>query len=245
MDTGIDRRNVVLLRSAQYDDPYEAAFEAAGYRARCVPVLAFDMINREVLAERLAHPNRYAGLIVTSPRAVDALDEVLCWLPQQVSRWEARPAYAVGPRTADELRTLGFEPQGEESGDAEGLAAYVARCTFDRPLLFLSGNRRLDTLPTLLDRLGIAIEELCVYETRLRADLDLGDEPAGWIVFFSPSGVEAFVGADLQAPDAGFAAIGPTTAAAVDDAGLSVAAVAETPSPDALVEAISQVDAVS
>ena len=82
--------------------------------------------------------------------AGEALDEALCWLPQQVAAWEARPAFAVGPRTARELRTLGFESTGEDAGDARALARQIARRHVEQPLLFLSGNRRRDTLPALL-----------------------------------------------------------------------------------------------
>ena len=237
------RSHVVLLRSARDEDPYEAAFREAGYSVCCQPVLAFEQVNEQALVQRLSQAARYAGLVVTSPRAVAALEEALGSSSGQGAAWQDKPAFAVGPRTAEALEALGFAPQGQESGSAQELAAFIARRSFEEPLLFLCGNRRRDVLPNRLREADIPLEEQCVYETRLRTDLDL-TTPAvpDWLVFFSPSGIEAArqAGAmqDARLAAVRLAAIGPTTARALREAGWGAAAVAEQPAPDALVEAI-------
>lgn len=237
---------VFLLRSTSGEpDPYVEAFASADYRARCIPVLAFSFPNQEVLRERLSHPGRYGGLVLTSPRAVAALEDALRWLPNQSAAWKAKPAYVVGPRTDEEVEALGFEPEGAEAGNAEALADFIDGAYADEaPLLFLCGNRRRDVLPQRLAEEGVPFEEQVVYETRVRTDLDFSGDPfPDWIVFFSPSGIEAAQkakGLDWKKVHVG--AIGPTTAAALREAGFTPEAVAEAPAPEALVAAIAEAE---
>jgi uroporphyrinogen-III synthase len=233
-------RTVVLLRSASgADDAYVRAFEAAGFRARCVPVLAFRFPRQAALRDCVAQPDRYAGLIATSPRAVRAIEQA--GLDEAVRPgWADKPAYAVGPKTAAALRALGFAPQGEEAGHAAALASVIA--TKEKPYLFLCGNRRRDTLPTALREAGTPYEELIVYETHPRTAIDLPPpDPGDWLVFFSPSGIDA-VAAQSAAVVAAYrmAAIGPTTAAALRDHGWPPEAVAEAPAPSPLVAALQE-----
>jgi uroporphyrinogen-III synthase len=155
--------------------------------------------------------------------------------------WEGTTAYAVGPKTADELRALSFEVEGEEAGTAEALAADIVADAPEKPLLFLCGNRRRDALPDRLTAEGVAFEEVVAYETHPRTDLSLpppGDDT--WLAFFSPSGLEAAQRAEVDGSLADYhcAALGPTTAEALEQAGLTPAAVAPAPSPDGLVDAI-------
>lgn len=230
---------MLLLRTpAGEPDPYAAVLEAAGFEALCVPVLRISWLEGGRLARALASPERYAGLVLTSPRAAEALAHH----PRHLPSWRGRPVFAVGPATAQALRRLGLDPVGAEAGCAEALAERVAasRDPADaRPFLFLAGARRLDVLPDALQRAGVAFEEVTVYASDpVPAVLPPGPPPA-WAVFFSPSGVEAALAT------AGFpwnslrtAAIGPTTAAALARIGRPPDAVAAAPRPDALAEAL-------
>jgi uroporphyrinogen-III synthase len=229
---------IVLLRSADGpEDRYVEALAAQGFRAMCVPVLAFRFPNQEALRTRLAGSNQYAGLIVTSPRAVHALEKAHLSEGIQAD-WMGKSAYAVGPKTASALRALGFDPAGEEAGHADALGSVIAKK--ENPYLFLCGNRRRDTLPDVLRDARTPFEELVVYETVLRTDLDVPPaQPGDWLAFFSPSGIEAVMQYGVTAEaDFRIAAIGPTTAHALRDRGWTVHAVADTPSPEALGTAI-------
>lgn len=234
------REFVLLLRSGDEADPYEEALGAEGFEAASLSVLAFENVNASELRGALEHPNSYDGLIFTSPRAVEALGEAMPWLPAENLLWHGKSVFAVGPRTARELRRIGFEPEGEESGSAEMLADYIGTKTFAQPLLFLCGNRRRDLIPARLEATGIPIEELVVYRSRPRSRLDWPDgRQPDWAVFFSPSGVEAVERSRaIQLQGVRIAAIGPTTADALRRRGLHVDAVAEEPSPGALALAI-------
>ena len=231
-----EANRVLLVRSPRPDDPFERALRGAGFDAVSVPVLRFAFVQEAVLRARLAQPERYGGLLVTSPRTAEALERV--GVP---AAWQQRRVFAVGPRTAEALRQLGLRPEGAETGSADVLARYLLAQPPAAPLLFLAGDRRRDTLPEALRAAGLAFDEVTVYRTL--PDADLGPfiaEPPGWLVFFSPSGVEAVDEGGLALARFRLAAIGATTAAALAERGLPVAAVAASPTPAALAAALRE-----
>ncbi|HEX7070400.1 MAG TPA: uroporphyrinogen-III synthase [Rhodothermales bacterium] len=229
-------REIVLFREPRANDPYERAFAEAGFSVRFVPVLRFDPINADALSKALASPESYAGIVVTSERAAR------CVVESGVSGlWAGKPVYSVGPRTAEVLTEGGFEVEHPRAGTGSDLARIVIeRHAGELPLLFPCGTRRRDELPALLKDAGIPLEELAVYETTPEEVIGVKDQPEpAWTVFFSPSGVET-VGASIRRywPVARRAAIGPTTAAALDESGMPAHAVATSPDPASLVEAV-------
>ena len=248
--------HVLLLRSpdAEGEDRYVQALAERGFRAVCRPVLRFAFAGApgftggDVTA-RLRRPDRYEGLILTSPRASQALADVLLDASSGLQEtWQGKPAFTVGPKTADVLRESGLKPTGGDSGDADALAAHIVQempneAGAARPLLFLCGNRRREALPERLRAEGVAFEECVAYETHLREgpwlEASKGEAP-DWAVFFSPSGVEAV----RQSDEPGWgavrkAALGPTTAGALEAAGGPPDAVAARPTPEALAEALA------
>src|SRR5690606_3323939 len=113
---------VVLLRSpsVREPDPYGAALEGAGFRFAVIPVLRYEATGRVALRAALVQPERYGGLVLTSPRAADALTDV--GVP---GAWGALPCWAVGEETARRARRLGLDTRGEDAGDAVTLAEYI------------------------------------------------------------------------------------------------------------------------
>ncbi len=232
--------NVILLRSADTPDPYVTAFAEHGRTAVCVPVLTFRFPFQSTLADTLEQTDRYRHLVLTSPRAVRALDDVLSDRPVLRRAWTERTAFAVGPKTARALQDLEIDVTGERAGSAKALVDVIDAAPRNGPLLFLSGNRRRDTLPNGLSDRDIPFDERVVYETRVRTDLELPPPSVDrWLVFFSPSGLEAVRRTEtVDASAYRLAAIGPTTATALETAGLHVDAVAATPAPEPLADAI-------
>ena len=227
---------LLLLRRPTVPDAFASAFEAAGFDARCVPVLDFDPVNEAHLADHLAEPGRFGGLILTSPRAADALSGY------DLGGWHGKPTFAVGPATAVRTRHLGLRTEGEQAGSAAALADAIIAKPPAAPLLFICGDRRRDVLPDRLRAAGISFEACVVYRTTGDASVlrrALEDRPE-WLVFFSPSGVEAALECDgLSWNSVALAAIGPTTARALRAAGYPPAAVAAAPTPEALVTAVT------
>lgn len=233
------RPQVLLLRDPEPPDPYHAALAHAGYDAAFAPVLRFTLTQAAPLAARLRQAPRFSGLVLTSPRACAALEAQDAFL----GCWRGRTAYTVGPATAAAARALGLAPAGEAAGDAAALAARIIDDEPEAPLLFLSGDRRRDTLPAALERAGVRFEELTVYRTHLVPPLLPAGARPTWVAFFSPSGVEAArLAPDFPWNSVRTAAIGPTTAEALRQRGHAPAAIAEAPTPAALAAAIRAAD---
>lgn len=240
--TEVSPPDAILLRFADEPDPYVRALSEIGLRAVCRPVLSFDFPADAQLLSRLQNRGHYGGIVATSPRAARAVRRVFDETGTIHAQWEGAPTYVVGPKTADRFHDLGFDVRGEDTGDAEALVSFITDQAPEAPLLFLSGDRRRDTLPAGLGDADIPFEEQVVYITRPRDDLTL---PPGskdcWLVFFSPSGLEA-----VRKSEAGpleeyrLATIGPTTAADLQKEGLDIEAVSSIPSPDGLAHALSQ-----
>ena len=107
-----------------------------------------------------------------------------------------------------------------------------------KPLLFLCGDKRRDVLPDGLFEAGVRYSELEIYTSSTRGDLAIPEETA-WLVFFSPSGLQAVEASGIDPAAYRLAAIGETTARALEEAGYPVSAIADEPSPDALANAIA------
>lgn len=235
-----EQPDIVLLRSEdEGPDPYVSAFERAGLRAVCEPVLAFAFPHQSELRVQLERRDHYEALIATSPRVATALERLFADNEGLAQSWNGSTAYAVGPKTAKRLQDIGLRPTGAEAGDAAALARRIIDDP-SAPLLFLCGNRRRDTLPNRLQAADVPFDEIVVYETRLREDLTLPQsEGSVWLAFFSPSGLEAVKQAGfIDLSEYRLAAIGSTTGGVLEEAGHSVEAVAAEPSPDGLVSAI-------
>lgn len=229
----MSRPLVVLLRARTAEDPFAAALAGGGFEVGFIPVLNFSFVGREALRQRLARAADYEAIILTSPRAVDAVRAA-----GEPGAWAGRRAYAVGPLTARRARELGLEVRGEDALTAEALAERIVEDAPRGPLLFLAGSRRRDVLPQRLHAAAVPFDELVVYHTTLAPPAGMPAE-ADWAVFFSPSGVEAARGAPtFPWNSVRRAAIGPTTAAALERAGHPPAAVAAEPSPRGLLAAL-------
>ncbi len=53
------------------------ALEAVGYNPVCIPVLDFAFVNLDKLQHHLQEPDNHSGLLLTSPRAAEAIQKVL------------------------------------------------------------------------------------------------------------------------------------------------------------------------
>ncbi|OXB62955.1 hypothetical protein ASZ78_014967 [Callipepla squamata] len=215
-------------------DPYVKELGLYGFEATLIPVLSFEFVSLESLFEKqLSHPERYGGLIFTSPRALEAIKICLrenskneAWSKSLQQQWNTKPAYVVGKATASLVEEIGLSPQGEKSGNAEKLAEYI--CS------------------------RVPLESLTVYQTAPHAHLQQSlssyfsqqGVPAS-IVFFSPSGVKFCLPyiqklSSDSANHVKFAAIGPTTAEAMEAAGVTVSCTAESPTPQDLAAGIQK-----
>ncbi|KAI8611894.1 tetrapyrrole biosynthesis, uroporphyrinogen III synthase [Chytriomyces sp. MP71] len=253
-------------------DPYADSAAKAGYAGVSVPILATIDANAPALASVLAHEtpafDRFAGIVVTSKRAVASFAHEFAResFPEAMRDcWRRLPFYTVGPSANTGIEAMGFTPLGSESGKAETLADFIIQHQRERspagpvakPILFLCGDKKLGVLDQRLKAAGMLVCDLKVYETVASAtfinDLDdvisrfHGREPS-WIVFFSPSGVDMVLEAGMRAQSwfsaVKVASIGPTTSAHLQSSAINMPpdAVAKRPNAEDVVLAIAAFD---
>ena len=231
------RRRVVLFRDEVDGDPYRRHLERAGFEVAFIPVLSFEPINQDQLRDALSTPDSFGGLIVTSERAANRVLEE----SGSINRWHDRRLYSIGPRTSAVLGSDSWRAPVVTAPTGDELARLIVETYQDSlPLLFPCSTRRRDTIPSLPASAGIQVEEIHAYDTLPVEPVDAADsEPPTWVVCFSPSGVEA-VSSMLAGPwsESRRAAIGQTTATALQDAGVPPDAVADEPDPESVVAAL-------
>uniref|UniRef100_K3X0Z9 Uroporphyrinogen-III synthase n=1 Tax=Globisporangium ultimum (strain ATCC 200006 / CBS 805.95 / DAOM BR144) TaxID=431595 RepID=K3X0Z9_GLOUD len=261
--------NVLLLKAA--DEKYARAFQApldgeqqqsgVTFNVHFVDVLTFEYVNAEALASALRQLENYSGILVTSPRGAIAISNAVAALTDTQARdttlqkLRVAPIYSVGKATSRELDGLGVTCAGEESGSAEMLSEYLHRDgvlseeSKTKPMLFVCGEKRSNTLPESFRQRRLPIEELIVYKTCAVEQIELPEKCTSpdWVAFFSPSGLNAMKKLDLPWASVKKAAIGKTTATALqryaEETGLKhwkVIVTAAKPTPKELAAAIME-----
>lgn len=194
-----------------------------------------------------SHVQRYRWILFTSPSGVEAFFEAARH-EGSLDRLKRVKLGAVGPRTADTLRSLGLMVSAEaELATGPGLFEVMQDDlkAGDEVLLPVAETARPE-LQALLEEKGVDVTRVVAYRAAQLQPEDeafavLEETPPTAIVLASPRTVEALVatatGRSLAA-GARRIAIGPTTAKALDDAGLSPTAIAEQPTPEGLIEAL-------
>ncbi|KAE8284164.1 Uroporphyrinogen-III synthase [Larimichthys crocea] len=244
-------------------DPYIKELASYGHKATLIPVLTFKFVSLNTLSDTLFRPEKYGGLVFTSPRAVDAVK--MCLEDEKIrkewdnivkDKWNTKSVYVVGKTTAALVKNLGLNPLGEDTGTAEVLSRVIIERRvrghkYSTTFLPLWLNQKR-SLPTALRDNGVPLETLTVYQTVEHPDLEKNlknyfteqGTPAS-IAFFSPSGVkfclevvQRLSGEELC--QIKFGAIGPTTEATMTAEGLHVSCVAEKPTAEHLAAAIAK-----
>ncbi len=188
---------------------------------------------------------RYKWVVFASPSSVEALMEALREAGTTELLARSRIA-AVGPRTARAVEAYGLKVAAEPP-EGTGVALYEAMRPALEPedeVLLPAAEEGRRELEDALREHGARVARVTAYRSRPvllppEAHALLESSPPDVALFASPRTAEAFleaVGRERLGP-ARLVAIGPTTAAALAQLGLPVAAVAERPTPEALVEA--------
>jgi len=114
----------------------------------------------------------------------------------------------VGATTASLIRKHGGKVLASASSATE-LASLIAAKYTDQTFVYYCGNRRLEIIPEVLDKLSVDWEEVVAYRTQMVQESF--DHPFDGILFFSPSGVESFASQNTIGVATAYC-IGPTTA---------------------------------
>jgi len=227
-----------------------ARFTALGARVVLLPLIRIVPMASSGDAVRGVLSGMSTGdwLVFSSPNAVRTL-------PSNVVLPNGIRVASVGPGTSSEIRKRGWRVDLEAPrNDAEGLAAALGKAGVrGKKVLLPQSTLAGDRLSTMVAEKGAS--ETAVVESYVTVpDPDVG--VAVWaeversiagaevcsVVLASPSAVDALTAYGIPACAAAVSlvAIGSRTAGAMIAAGLEVAAVAERPTDDGMVAAVTQ-----
>ena len=170
-------------------------------------------------------------VVFTSMNAVEA---VATWQYDQQPDWII---YCTGATT----RKLVSEYFGEEkiAGTADSaaeLAEFIIESAETDDVIFFCGNQRRDELPGILQKEGINVQEIIVYET-IQLPVKITKSYHG-VVFFSPSAVTSFF-KNNKLPEKTIAfAIGATTAKEIKGYTTNKIIIAEEASAEGMVRSV-------
>ncbi|XP_066154190.1 uroporphyrinogen-III synthase-like [Euwallacea fornicatus] len=248
-------KNTILLLKAQgpnsHQDKYEALLKSKNFEVRQVKTLDFEFKNLDKLLEKVENYDDYSGIILSSPRCVQAVH--MCAFSKSVKAWKSKFNFVVGEATyRDALEKLGMDCRGRDTGNGLTLSKlileYKPLCA--KPFLIPHGNLKSDTINLELEKGGIGVECLEVYDSVVNNKIghDLAEATQNfqlipeYVAFFSPSGfyssIEHLRRLPIDLKEIKFIAIGPVTEMAILESNLPVWGVAKRPNPDDLLDVI-------
>lgn len=256
------RKNSVLLLKGNKDKEENDSHASVlhhdgGYDVTCVSVLGFEFVNCDQLETVLRKSSEYSCLVLTSPRAVEALRNLIIKGNLATdflqSFWGKKFTFVVSTTTGKAAAEVGLKVIGMESGNSHSLSLLIIKEMtsneelITKPVLFLCGNLKLEILPQSLHAAGITVECLTVYETsadnNLRNNLERFLVDKGLpecIIFYSPSGVNfAFpflIELGFLINDVKLLAIGPSTEKAIKEHDFCVSGTSSLPTAEHLLE---------
>jgi uroporphyrinogen-III synthase len=215
------------------------------------PLMTFrappDWTALDLALERLGS---YHAVAVTSPRAASALIDRIALRGLSVWPKQNPPSlWAGGSATAAALgRSLGpirVPPTASsgETGAAAALAQAMLEAGIAGRVLFACGNTHRGELPDRLRQAAIPVDEVVCYESVLADDAAAraAAARATLLVVASPTIAQLLIRACPPESRPRMIAAGPTTADAAQASGWIPAAVATTPTTDAVAAAIRTV----
>lgn len=151
---------------------------------------------------------RKSDVVFTSANAVNAvcksaLFQLPDWRIHCVARATLRAVLLYFPETA----------VAATADNAAELAEKINELADVRDVTFFCGDKRLDTLPSLLRQKGVITDEVMVYKTVEQPQFVEKEYNA--VLFYSPSGVSSFFSMNAPGPETVLFAIGSTTAEAL------------------------------
>lgn len=234
------------------------AATATALRGKGFDVLLAPMLRFEPIAFEPASDARFDAVLVTSVNALRALAET-----SARQRWLTTPLYAVGERTAQAARDLGFASVTAASGDGASLRDLVVAQLCPRALkksalkksaklLYLAAADRAVNLDDELSPFGFEVVTVTTYRMIATPDLpaDVCDAfTAGRIdavLHYSGRSAHSFVaaaraaGLEIMALAVPHCCISANVAAVLREAGATQVAVAAAPDEDALFETLNR-----
>jgi len=183
---------VLVTRPLPDGERTAATLRARGYDVMVTPL----MVVKPVAADLTGN---WAAVIVTSANAIRALSA------QQLAPLKALPLCAVGSRSAEAAREVGFKDVHSADGDAGDLMRLICeRAKHSGPHLYLAGENRAADVERELSKRGVTACTVVVYKnvtTGFRPEL-VAALRAGTIdvvLHFSRRSAENYIGGAAEA----------------------------------------------
>ena len=250
--SSLKNRTILLTRSAESNRKDSKFLEARGAHTLSVPSIRFTDPDSWAACDDAIHRIRkYDAFLFTSRNAVVYfLKRIEVTSPSAKEVLAHRRVHAVGEKTNQALAEAGIRAlTNPDASTAEGIAESIGIDAAGKCFLFPKSDIARDILSSALRELNAMVDEVVVYKTappdgrdldKIRSALRDGEIDA--ILFFSPSAVRNFTQmiGTAHLADLPIGVIGPTTADAVRQAGLSVSVVSETPATEALCDSLDR-----
>lgn len=238
--TALTGHSVLLTRAEDNNDAWAARLAAAGALPIALPCIRTEAITDQATVTAITAALEAADwLAFTSRRGVEAFVQLS---PEPLP--ESVRVAAIGTATAAAAKQL---LGGVDLTSEAGTAASLARALADRigagtHVLIAVAENAADALQETLEATGADCVRVDVYRTVPAPPLSpkraLSSLGADNVLLASPSAVTGFVNQVAVDISADIFTIGPSTTAAAQAAGLDIAAQAEYPSLEGLMEAM-------
>lgn len=193
-------------------------------------VLISPLIELSASQATLPPVETIGGLALTSANGVRAL-VAACPTAAVLATWQALPAFAVGPQTADCLAAHDWQHIRTAGGDVDKLAALIAahwaagrsddksdHHAAEKPILHIAGRDRAGDLAAALTAANVANQRVVLYRadaatdftTAARAALTDDNEPVDGVLVYSARSAAIFLQLYHQLAQAAESAQAPT-----------------------------------
>jgi len=240
--SALEGKSILLTRTSEDNAVWAERLTRAGARCIALPCITTEPIDDRETVRALRDALQHANWVVcTARRGGEAFASAIGRDAIEFAR-----VAVVGPATAAAATSaFGHADHVGEAGTARDLAqSLAARVAPGTQILIAVAENAGDVLETTLTEAGAHCTRIDVYRTvparpsgRKRA---LSTLNADNVLLASPSAVTGLLNqVDIDTQTTAFFAIGPSTTAAAEAAGLRIKAQAETPSLEGLMEAMT------
>lgn len=181
-----------------------------GLEIDCIPFIEISPKSNLSYIPDLINKKNYDGIIFTSKNAIEAL-KVNLGESEIKKILQGKTIYSVGRTTARSLAYFDINSEYPEKENSSALVNMINRDKKIKNAVYFCGNLRRSTVPDLLIKEGIVLDEIEVYETR-ENNPDVKDVyNYDGIGFYSPSAADSFFNQYSIDKSVPLFAIGPTT----------------------------------
>lgn len=238
-------KTIVVTRPRHQSDRLGDLLEARGARVIFFPTIEIGPPDSWNACDAAISGIKSYDLVVwTSANAVRMFCSRVIQLGGTPDDLDGLQMVAVGRATQDALKAFGRTAEiFDDVRESEDLIRHLN--VENRRVLFPRGDRAMNRLPELLRRRGNHVTEVIVYRTQ-KAFLPNADKlrdnvaKADVVTFFSPSSFESFLDFHRPAVPTILAAVGPTTARRIREAGYACEIVSEKPDVESMVRTLER-----